>query len=331
MARPAKPTKPETEPEEDPALETDESESHWDDELRAWEEEGAFEDSELRITVFRQSSKAGPVEKVWEYIDEPVTTHEIGLRFGGGRYRTYARLVRDGKVLQTVRRRFILAESYTLEAKSRMPATAAHGPAMGYAAAPSMLEYMEGFGRMLAAAAPMVAAVKEVFAGRNAIHMNGMEEANKVVGQVIAESAKSMISLHREIKKELGTMVNPQPQPQPTADEETVNEYKAYLLEVAKEYGPRLLEAVGLKLNSALGIIRADSTFRTLRKNQNLFQQVYAKLTNDPEMSDADRTLVHGVLEKLASNGLGFQIPANGAGDVGQRSTHATATINGQR
>jgi len=328
MARPAKPTKPEAEPEEDPALESDESESHWDDELRAWEEEGAFEDSELRITVFRQSSKAGPVEKVWEYIDEPVTTHEIGLRFGGGRYRTYARLVRDGKILQTVRRRFILAESYTQEVKSRMPTTAAHGPAMGGA---SILEYMEGFGRMLAAAAPMVAAVKEVFAGRNAIHMTGMEEANKVVGKVIAESAQSMISLHREIKKELGTMGNPQPQPQPTADEETVNEYKAYLLEVAKEYGPKLLEAVGLKLNTALGFIRADSTFRTLRKNQNLFEQVYAKLTNDPEMSDADRTLVHGVLEKLASNGLGFQMPTNGAGDAGHRSAHATASINGQR
>lgn len=328
MARPAKPTKPEpeTDPNDEAILEADEIESHWDDELRAWEEEGRFEDAELRITVFRQSAKSGPVEKVWEYIDEPVTTHEIGLRFGGGRYRTYARLVRDGKILNTVRRRFILAESYTQEMRARAPA-----PAVAMAGHASPLDWMENFGRMLSAAAPMVATLREVFGGRSNVGMPGMEEANKLVGQVIQESARNMIALHREIKKELGTMGNPQPPPPPPADDETVTEYKTYLLEVAKEYGPRLLEAVGLKLNSALGFVKADPTFRTLRKNETLFQQVYDRLTNDPEMPESDRTLVHKVLEKLAHNGLGFQVPAKEPGGTDHRGPHATAAINGHR
>lgn len=298
--------------EKDPDSEGDERdiETSWDDEIQEWEESERFENTTLKISVYRQPLRGGEREKVWEFTDEIVSTHEIGMRFGGGRYSTYGRIAQDGKIVKTIRRTFRLSES------SYAPPQAAPQQMAGIAMPPPM--NLENILRMIQAALPVVVALKEVFGGGGG-KLGAMEEAQKVVGRVIEESGKREIALLKTVRAEI---MNGEAKPAAKVEEESLGtdqELKAYLLDVLKEYGPGLIEAVGLKLTTAKTVLRHDPVFKTLAQNEELFARVYGQLTNDPELNETDKAMIEKVLTKVADMGVGIRIPPRPANVNGAR------------
>jgi len=285
-----------------------EFETAWDDEIAEWEADDRFENTSLKISVYRQPLRGGEREKVWEFNDEIISTHEIGVRFGGGRYSTYGRIVQDGKIVKTIRRTFRLSESsYPLpQAVPQQVATMTTG------AAPMTFENIM---RMIQASLPVIVALKEVFGG-GGNKLAAMEEAQKVVGRVIEESGKREIALLKSIRSE--TVNNgEQAKAAAASTEEDPAELKTYLLDVLKEYGPGLIEAVGLRLRGATAVIKNDPVFQTLARNEALFTKVYSLLTKDPELKEEEKVMIENVLTKIASLGLGIKIP---------RPTHVNGT-----
>lgn len=298
--------------EKDPELEGDEKdiETAWDDEIQEWEDAEKFENTTLKISVYRQPLRGGEREKVWEFTDEIVSTHEIGKRFGGGRYSTYGRIVQDGKVVKTIRRTFRLSES------SYAPPQAAPQQMAGVAMPPPM--NLENILRMIQAAIPVAVALKDLFGGNGATKLAAMEDAQKVVGRVIEESARREIAMIKTVRSEI---MNGEAKPAAKADEVegTEQEFKAYLLDVLKEYGPGLIEAIGLKLTTAKAVLKRDPVFKTLAQNEGLFARVHGLLLNDPELGDGDKAMIEKVLTKISEMGVGINIPPRPANVNGAR------------
>lgn len=277
-------------------------ETAWDDEIQEWEDDERFENTTLKISVYRQPLRGGEREKVWEYTDEIVSSHEIGKRFGGGRYSTYGRIIQDNKIVKTIRRTFRLSES------SYAPPQAATQQMAGAAMPPPMNP--ENILRMIQAALPVVVALKEVFGGNGSTKLAAMEDAQKVVGRVIEESARREIAMIKNVRAEI--MNNGDTKTIKSGEDEplgTEQELKAYLLDVLKEYGPGLIEAVGLKLTSAKAVIKRDPVFASLAKNEALFARVHGLLTADPELAETDKVMIEKVLTKISDMGIGIRVP----------------------
>jgi len=281
--------------------EEDEAEIPWDDELNAWAEDETLQGTELRVTVFRQEKRGGPREKVWEFIDEIIGSHELGLRFGGGRYHLYGRIIQDGVTVKTIRRIISLGSTYT-EAMNEAKRAAA--PMAGPVSPFSNINWMD----VLKAAPPVLLALRELFGGRSTFE--GMEEAQKVMARVLEDSAKSQIKMIGELRREVSGMpaqnVTKDSQ-DPAEDPDMVKEIKEYIFGAIKEYGPGLLEAAGLKLKGAIGAVKRDEVFQSLAQNERLFSRVYSHLVEGA--TEEDKALIAKVLQKLSANGLGFKLP----------------------
>lgn len=280
----------------------EEADIPWDDELAQWEEDESYQHTTLKITLFRQPKRGGEREKIWEYEDEIAGTHAIGLRFGGGRYSVYGRILRDGKVIKRIRRHFVLGESYNEAARLN---AAQQAPQMAASVPQANPWNLETFARGVQIALPLIAALKEFLSPSD--KLGNAQETAKMINGILMDSAKAQIGFVREVKKDLVQMGNPQATPQ--SDEESPEEFKAYLLEALKEYGPTLIEAAGLKLKSALSIMKKDDVFAALANSPQLFERVYNLAINDPEVTDADKVMIEKVLTKLSTHGIGFNIP----------------------
>lgn len=292
---------------------TEGDESPWDDELSAWAEGEEYEGTSLRIAIYRQATRGAPREKVWEYEDEVVSSHEIGLRFGGGRYSVFARIIREGRILKRIRRHFTLSETYTEEMRKRAP-QAPQGAAMGGMRPMSFEDMARGVAAMVAAVMPAIAALRDAFAPPD--KFGNTAEANKLIQAIVADSARAQISFAKEMRAEIQQMGKPMQPAQTQEEEPSIDEFKQYMIMALREYGPSLLEAAGLKLKAALGFIKRDEVFVALSQNPKTMEKVFDGIMKDPELNESDREMVGKVLEKLAANGLGFNVrrPATAGG-----------------
>lgn len=280
----------------------EESEIPWDEELAAWAEDETFQGTELRITVFKQEKRGGPKEKIWEYLDEIVTSHELGLRFGGGRYSLYGRIIQDGKTVKMFRRVVALGSSYTEamnEAKrAALPQTM---QGAGYPQTINPINWIE----IIKQAAPALAILRDLLRPPNQVEAS--LETQRIIGRVVEESAKSQIKLLETVRKDGIGQTMGKPEEGEIEDPKLLDEVKDYLKDAIREYGPSLLEAVGLKLRGAMKVIKQDDVFQSLSENPRLLAKVYAKLSEG--QTEEEKTLTAKVLKKLSENGMGFHLP----------------------
>lgn len=280
----------------------EESEIPWDEELAAWAEDETFQGTELRITVFKQEKRGGPKEKIWEYVDEIVTSHELGLRFGGGRYSLYGRIIQDGRTVKMFRRVVALGSSYT-EAMNEAKRAALPQTMQGasYPQTVNSINWIE----IIKQAAPALAILRDLL--RPPSQIEASLETQRIIGRVVEESAKSQIKLLETVRKDGVGQTMGKPEEEEIEDPKLLDEVKDYLKEAIREYGPTLLEAVGLKLRGAMKMIKQDDVFQSLSENPRLLAKVYAKLSEG--QTEEEKTLTAKVLKKLSENGMGFHLP----------------------
>lgn len=271
----------------------------WEDDLRQWEYEEKQAEESSRFTLFRRHASNKTNERVFEWFDEVPTGHEIGLRFGGGHYMAYLNLPRGKDKKPRFRcRRFILADTYTLEKKKRDAAEAAamstHQVAGGMMGNP--LEMVATIINQIVI--PLMAARPQTAADPFAAH-KGFSEA---MIQITEASARSSIQLTRELQKEL-TLMKPA---QEAEDKATEDDFKGFLKDILKEYGPTIIEAGALKMKSIASAIKKDEVFQALNQDQNLFARVLGLLNKDP---DIDQAVAQKVLGKLSKMNIGIKVP----------------------
>lgn len=97
------------------------------------------------------------------------------------------------------------------------------------------------------------------------------------------------------------------PEEEEIEDPKLLDEVKDYLKEAIRDYGPTLLEAVGMKLRGAMKMIKQDDVFQSLSENPRLLAKVYAKLSEG--QTEEEKALTAKVLKKLSENGMGFHLP----------------------
>src|SRR6267378_2692671 len=61
----------------------------WEEDLAQWADDEAQENETTRFILYRRTPSNKGKEKVWEWFDEVPSSHDIGVRFGGGSYSAY--------------------------------------------------------------------------------------------------------------------------------------------------------------------------------------------------------------------------------------------------
>jgi len=301
--------KPSAEGEElNPVLPGDEPEDAlpWEEDFLAWNESERVDESTLTVTLYRL--RPGKVkERVWRWNDEIPDEHEIGLQFGGGTYVIYATVSAPGGYRKVRHRRFVLAASYDAERmraqkeQGRTPYPMADNPAMGFPVMPSVgPEFMMGMMER------MMTAFMGAMAGRNASaapSLGHWEQANEIVGRVVQSAAESQLKQSRDVTALIATYNQGTQMHEPEASE---GDFKDYLKDMIREHGPTLLEAVGLKLKTAAGLVKRDEVFQSLAGDPALFGRILNLLAKDPEV---DKTLAEKVLKRLQGIGVAVPLP----------------------
>jgi len=288
---------PEDEDEEDDPLN---GYMPWEDDLRQWEYEEKQAEESSRFTLFRRHASNKTNERVFEWFDEVPTGHEIGLRFGGGHYMAYLNLPRGKDKKPRFRcRRFILADTYTLEKKKRDAAEAAAmgAPQVGGGMMGNPLEMVAMVINQIVV--PLMAARPQAATADPFAAYKGFSEA---MIQITEASARSSIQLTRELQKEL-TLTKPA---QEAEDKATEDDFKGFIKDILKEYGPTIIEAGALKMKSIASAIKKDEVFQALNQDQNLFARVLGLINKDPEI---DKDIAQKVLGKLAKMNIGIKVP----------------------
>lgn len=280
----------------------------WDADLQEWADAENIEDSALKVGLYRVS-KSGMRERCWEWTDEIPNAHEVGLRFGGGRYMIHARIMAGARVKSKTQIRFFnLAESYNEESRKYHAAARLEMNGMAAAANPGQ----EMFGMIKAMmhefVIPMISLMRnnQAPAPANNGAAEAWSQANGMISQIAGQAARTMIDHTKELSKELATMRNAEPAPAEPADD---NEIKEYLKEAIREFGPVVLEAGVLKMKGILGVVKRDEVFQALSQNEKLFARVYGSLLADVGMTEEEKITAEKVLRKLAAGGLGFNLP----------------------
>lgn len=306
-AKPAQAREPEPEEPDtpgDPGEDEEEDYLPWEEDLRQWDLEERQADEISRFTLFRRSASNKGNEKVFEWIGEIPSSHEIGLRFGGGMYTAYLLLprIRGEKNNRFRSRRFTLAETYTME-KRKADIEAGIAP-------PGMYGGHQVQQAQQANPLEMVASIIE----RIVIPLMGSRPAQSTdqfaqfkgfsdaMIEVTANAARSQIQLTREIQKEL-TLGRPTKE---ESEEPPEGEFKEFLKDVLKEYGPMIVEAGALKMKSIASQLKKDEVFQALSGDQNLFTRVLGLLARDPEI---DQGVASKVLDKLSRMNIGIKVP----------------------
>lgn len=282
----------------------------WDADLLEWAEAENIEDTALKVSLYRVA-KNGMRERCWEWTDEIPNAHEVGLRFGGGRFMVHARLLAGAKVKSKTQIRFFnLAESYNEESKryqalQRAELAGQVAPVNQGAEVMGMIKAM-----MAEFVIPMISIMRQgqqpIQPPVNQSAAEAWGQANAMVSQIAGQAARTMIDHTKELSKELATMGLTNSRQEPEADE---NEIKDYVRDMIKEFGPLVLEAGSLKLKGMMGLIKRDEVFQGLSQNEKLFGRVYASLMADAEMTADEKATTEKVLTKLSNAGLGFNLP----------------------
>lgn len=285
--------------------EEDEDPLPWEEDFQAWEASERVDESTLIVTLYRFPKGGKGKERVWRWTDEIPDEHEIGLQFGGGSYIIYATVSGPGGYRKVRHRRFVLAASYgagrvrALQEPGANPyplagSVPAGGPA--YAPNPYGPELMFGLLERL-----IVAALSGRQAAPAAPDLSHWTQANEIVGSVVKSAAESQLKLSREVSNHLAGAKGAEVESE--ADD---GDFKDYLKDMIKEYGPTLLEAAGLKLKAAAGLVKRDEVFQSLAGNNALFGRVLNLLAKDPEV---DKGLAEKVLTKLQGIGVAVPLP----------------------
>ncbi len=318
---PIKPPPADGEEAQDPIEDVDQL--PWEEDLAQWEAEEKQENEYSRLVLYRRQENNKGQEKVFEWVDENPGSHAIGMEFGGGRYTAYLILPprENGGKPRIRTRHFILASSYT-EKKRIRDREAGYGmdprlsfghPGNQQSREPQISEFEKIaliFDKMVMpmmeimmknqAAAPVAVDPMKMFPGMASM-----------MNDVVLQGARSQIALSKEMVKELSMATAGRPQKEEAdPDEPTDFDWKDFLKEAIREYGPQLIEATGLKAKAAAAMLRGNEVFQTLAANKVLFDRVHALLTQDP---DVDKGQLQKVLEKMAKLGLGLNVkPSNG-------------------
>lgn len=307
MAKQVKPKENKGESEED--LETlqtsDDSEEGlpWEEDFLAWNESERIDESTLTVTLYRL--RPGKVkERVWRWTDEIPDEHDIGLQFGSGSYIVYATLSAPGGYRKVRHRRFILAASYDAER-----ARAQREQGLDRHASPNPMGMGGGFGMgpefVMGMMERMMTAFMGAMANRQmsaAPDMSHWNQANEIVGRVVSQAAESQLQQSREVTKLLAGAAKGESMEMEATD----GDFKDYIKDMVKEYGPTLLEAAGLRLKAATGFVQKDDVFKSLASDPNLFGRVLNLLAKDPEV---DKQLAEKVLHKLKNIGIAIPLP----------------------
>jgi len=323
---------------DDDEIDSDPDQLPWEEDLTRWAMEEKYEGEYYRLVLFRRRESGKGKEKVWEWIDENPGSHEIGLMFGGGPYTAYMLLPRrEGEKPRIKTRHFILADSYSERKKLRdrengLSPMVHQGHPYGQQQAPQpQVNEME---RLALIFEKMVFPMMELM-GRNQAAAPVAQDPMKyfpgmatMMTDVVMQGARSQIALTKELVKEMATGNQGKAQTTDPDDEEEANDfdYKEFLKDALKEYGPTILEAVGLKAKAAASMIKSNEVFQTLAQNKSLFDRVLGLLKQD---QDVDHLVVDKVLDKLSKLGVGFNVrplpPVNGNGAAHESAMHTGA------
>jgi len=300
--RRGRPPAPREEPAEEESsaetVEPDEEALPWEAELDEWQAAERIEESQLNVVLYRLRDGKSK-ERVWKWVDEIPDEHDIGLRFGGGIYMVYAVLSAPGGFRKVKHRRFTLAASYDAERARahREQGLSLPGPAGVSLAGPPRDPFDMMVQMMEKIIVPMMAGRAAAAGPADLSHWN---QANEIVGRVVQASAESQLRMSREVG---GMIARNNGGGEPEAED---GDFKDYLKDMIKEYGPTLLEAAGLKLKAAAGLVKRDEVFTQLSQNKELFGRVLHLLAKDP---DLDPTLTEKVLTKLQGIGVAIPLP----------------------
>lgn len=273
----------------------------WEEDLDQWQAGERVDDSELNVVLYRLLKGKGK-ERVWKWVDEIPDEHrDIGLVFGSGTYIVYAVLSGPDGFRKVKHRRFTLAASYDAErtrAQKEQGINQAGPAGVNLAGSSSASSFEMMLALMERVIVPLMAA-RPAAAGGDLSHWN---QANEIVGRVVEASATSQLNMSREVGKMLAHN-GPAEIGGEGAEE---GDFKDYLKEVIKEYGPSLIEAAGLKLKAMAGVVKRDEVYSSLSSNPDLFGRVVKLLTKDPEM---DAGMVEKILTKLKGIGVAVPLP----------------------
>ncbi len=276
----------------------EEEELPWEEELDQWQAGERVEEAELQVVLYRLRQGKGK-ERVWKWTGEIPDEHEIGLTFGSGTYMVYAVLSAPGGFRKVKHRRFTLAASYDAERARahREQGLNAPAPAGAFPAGDAFTMMLAMMERVIV---PLVNAQRGPAPAAG--DLTPWAQAHEMVGRVVEASAQSQLKLSREVSTMIannGAGAGGEPE----ADE---GDFKDYLKEMIREYGPTLLDAVGLKLKAAAGIVKRDEVYTQLSADPNLFGRVVKLLAKDPEV---DPALAEKVLTKLKGIGVAVPLP----------------------
>lgn len=305
------PRKPSTKPADDEPKDDEDDDDDdpqngympWEEDLRQWEIEEKQGDESSRFTLFRRHASNKTNERVFEWFDEVPTGHEIGLRFGGGHYMAYLNLPRFKDKKPRFRcRRFILADTYTAEKRKRDAAEAAN---LGAPQAQGLSQGMMGNPlEMVAMVINQIVVPLMAARPQQADPFAAYKGFSEAMLQITEASARSSIQLTRELQKEL-TLGKPAQQA-PEEDKANDDDFKGFIKDILKEYGPTIIEAGALKMKSIASAIKKDEVFQALSQDQNLFGRVLGLIAKDPEI---DKDVAQKVLGKLAKMNIGIKVP----------------------
>lgn len=295
-------TNPDIDPEDE-----DLGDLPWEEDLRQWDIEERQENEISRFVLYRRilGVKGGGKEKIWEWSDEIPGSHEIGIRFGGGRYAAYLILPKiPGDKKNRLRlRHFSLAETYTEEKKKADRLAAMNGDLMpthqAQPQAPNQLELIAFIIEKVIT--PLMAGQRK--APDQFEQFRGFSDA---MIEVTANAARSQISLVKELQKEMVTGRTAQQETDPENAPPGDTDFKDFLKDVLKEYGPTIIEAGALKMKAIAAGLKREEVFQTLKADQGLFSRVLSLLGKDP---DLDLGMAQKVLNKLSRMDMGLKIP----------------------
>jgi hypothetical protein len=292
----------------------------FESELTEWAAEQHGENEIARFQIFRnRKPPATGIEQVFEYENQYIRKHQIGLMYGAGSYMVEMNLPAKNGKARTFRRRFTLGKDYD-RARAKWIAEN-DAEEMGGAARAPALEVAPRSD--LDIALLLIEKLSPLFLKRENTG-GGWRENQALLNEVVGDSARAQIRLVSELRKEFSAMPTTTP---PAAEEAaTENEFKDFVKNVFRDYGKDIIEATGLKLKAIAAKLRGDEIFQTLTQNPALYKRVFDLLLVDPELDKTPnftREILGKILNKLGTMNLGVQIPTLPANSLNGKHSNA--------
>lgn len=297
----------------------------WEQELSEWAAESHGENEIARFQIFRnRKPPATGIEQVFEYENQYIRKHQIGLMYGSGSYMVEMNLPAKNGKPRVFRRRFTLSIEYDRARKiwiAENDAELLGAPGAVASSAPPARSDLDIALVLIRELRPMFEKFMGGRANENPSAANHWRETQSLVGDVVRESASTQIRLLGDLRKELSGM-NANPAPPVNEDQATETEFKDFVKGIFREYGKDIIDATGLKLKAIAAKLRGDEIFQTLTQNPALYKRVFDLLVIDPELDKTPnftREILGKILDKLGKMNLGVNIPTLPASVNGSR------------